>query len=164
MSIPSAIQSKNRADLSQFLIHLTKNGTYGNLEKVTTFKVHGYREVDIPVKAQDSLQKMVVKRKIEARGSFGYYRLKVNMYKYYHNTGYENVFANGYAEPSWLKAVCFSETPLSELKSFYDAVIEKRLAFEKKINTKSMDSLFIKKMCAWPAEILFFMLILAGMI
>jgi hypothetical protein len=131
MTVPNTLQVKNRADLSQFLIHLTKNGTYQHLEPVNEFKVPGFREVDRTVVAKTSLEDMVKSLKIEARGAFGYFRLKINMYRSYPNR-YENVFRNEDADPNWLKAVCFSETPLSELKSFYKAVIEQRNKIEKR--------------------------------
>ncbi|MDZ4661477.1 MAG: abortive infection system antitoxin AbiGi family protein [Pseudomonadota bacterium] len=65
--------------------------------------------------------------RIEARSPFGYFKLKVNLYKSYWN----RVFWNGDAEPSWTHSVCFSETPLSELSGFYQATTRKRNQYQK---------------------------------
>jgi hypothetical protein len=112
----------NRADLSQFLIHLTKDGTY-DFYDAKVGPPPGFERVFRPVRARDSLKDMLTSKKIEVRSPFGYFRLKINMYR----SRFGRVFQNADANPDWMKAVCFSETPLRELKYFYQAVSKKRI-------------------------------------
>jgi hypothetical protein len=116
----------NRADLSQFLIHLTKDGTY-DFYDAKVGPPPGFERVFRPVRARDSLKDMLTSKKIEARSPFGYFRLKINMYR----SRFGRVFQNADANPDWMKAVCFSETPLRELKYFYQAVSKKRNQYRK---------------------------------
>lgn len=116
----------NRADLSQFLIHLTKDGTYSRLDPVPGPPA-GFATTDVTVVARTSLEGIVQARQISARASFGYYALKINKFKPVWN----RVFNNGGADPAWSQCVCFSETPLGELQSFYQAVHNKRNQYKK---------------------------------
>lgn len=116
----------NRADLSQFLIHLTKDGTYPRLDPVHG-PPPGFATIDVTVTAKNSLEDIVRDRRIIARSSFGYYALKINKFKPLWN----RVFDNGGADPAWTQSVCFSETPLSELQGFYQAVHNKRNQYKK---------------------------------
>jgi len=116
----------NRADLSQFLIHLTKEGTYERYQPQPG-PPPGYERVYRTVSAKASLIGMIQIRRIEARSPFGYFKLKINQYRRHLN----RVFFNGGADPDWMKAVCFSEAPLSELKDFYTAVTMKRNRYQK---------------------------------
>lgn len=126
MSINAAPGLMDRADLSQFLIHLTKDGNYEFFDPKPG-PPPGYEKVYRPVRAKQSLIDMLTSSKIEARSPFGYFRLKINMYRSYNG----RVYANGNANPDWIKAVCFSETPLRELSSFYRSVYSKRNQYRK---------------------------------
>lgn len=106
-----------RADLSQFLIHLTKNGTFD----VYNPSGIGYIRAGQTVLAKNSLEHIIRNLKIEARSPFGYFKLKINKQNY----------NNGGVNPNDLKSVCFSETPLSEIKTFYVATIAKRNQYQK---------------------------------
>lgn len=127
MSISSKLQQKNRADLSQFLIHLTKDGTYEEFSYVPGPPIPGFEIIDRAVIAKTSLEEILQNNRIEARGPFGYFKLKINKYR----AKYKKVFYNGDFQPDNIKAVCFSETPLSELSSFYNAVTAKRNKYKK---------------------------------
>lgn len=87
----------------------------------------GYEEIHHSVVAKTSLEDMIKNSKIEARSSFGYFKLKINMFR----PRFDRIFRNEDANPEWMKAVCFSETPLCELKNFYQAVLAKRNKYQK---------------------------------
>lgn len=95
--------------MSNFLVHLTKNGSF---EDYTPFAaVPGH--YDFPrskyVSAKNSLVDILKGLKILARAPFGHFKYQIPMcYK-----------TRGNMPIEWLKGVCFSETPLHELKSFY---------------------------------------------
>ncbi|HEX7673536.1 MAG TPA: hypothetical protein VF412_05165 [Bdellovibrio sp.] len=118
----------NRADLSQFLIHLTKDGAYENWVQVTANGLVGYDASGYTtVAARPSLIDIINTKKIEARSPFGYFKLRINRYR----PSYQRVFVNGGADPAWIKSVCFSETPLKELRNFYQTTVHKRNAYKK---------------------------------
>lgn len=120
VSMPKSSKSinRNRADLSQFLVHLTKNGSYPSY-KVS--KRGGYYFTQVPVQAKVSLDRILATNKIEARSPYGYFKLKISY----------PTKPRGPVQPDWIRSVCFSETPLSELKFFYGAVVAKRNAYKK---------------------------------
>ncbi|WP_374000306.1 hypothetical protein [Bdellovibrio bacteriovorus] len=120
---------QNRADLSQFLVHLTKDGSYENwVPKTVPGGPPGYDIATYPaVRAKNSLIDILNTRTILARSPFGYFKLKINRYR----AQFNQVFVNGHADPNWLMSVCFSEAPLRELRSFYQATIRKRNRYKK---------------------------------
>lgn len=118
MPNPSLNHSRDRSDLSQFLIHLTKNG---NFQAFFPSPTGGYLYRQTMVNAKSSLDQMLLNQKIEARSPFGYFKLKISFPR--QNRGPVN--------PDWIKSVCFSEAPLQELKNFYAAVTSKRNAYQK---------------------------------
>lgn len=118
--------AKDRSDLSQFLIHLTKDGTYEHYDP-NPGPPPGFRKILRSVTAKTSLVDILTNFKIEARSPFGYFKLKINMYR----PNYGRVFLNGSVDPSWLHSVCFSETPLSEIGDFYKATTNKRNQYKK---------------------------------
>ena len=63
MPNPSANQTRDRSDLSQFLIHLTKNGTF---QAFHASRNGGYYFRPTTVNAQTSLNAILANRKIEA--------------------------------------------------------------------------------------------------
>lgn len=122
------LQTQNRADLSQFLIHLTKDGTYEHFQYVQGPPLPGYEIVYRSTKsAKTALEEIIQQSRLEARGPFGFYKLKINKYK----SEYKRVFDNGGFNPDLIKSVCFSEVPLTELKSFYQATTLKRNKYKK---------------------------------
>ncbi len=117
MQNPSTILNTKRADLSNFLIHLTKNGSYS---KYFSSKKGGYYYIKTIVQAEDSLKEIITHSKIEARSPYGYFKLKIS------TPNNEEILA-----PDILKAVCFSEAPLSEIKYFYKKTQHKRNDYQK---------------------------------
>lgn len=116
----------NRADLSQFLVHLTKDGTHEIYNKVNN-PITGYFVTNRTVQARTSLIQILTNKVIEAKSPFGYFKMKVNRQR--HPGG--PVWNNGGLDPAWLMSVCFSETPLKELRHFYTAVVAKRNRYKK---------------------------------
>ncbi|MBI4405016.1 MAG: hypothetical protein HY537_12710 [Deltaproteobacteria bacterium] len=122
MAKPLSILTKDRADLSQFLVHLTRNGSY---EVYTDLGNNRYtwKNSDI-IKADDSLKRILTNQpnpSIEARSPLGYFKFKID-------TRWKN---RGGVSPKWIKCVCFSEAPLLELKHFYKATVRKRNEYKK---------------------------------
>ena len=119
-------QVRNRADLSHFLVHLTKNGDYEDLRVF-----HGdpsvYEKVNCTVEAKGALEKIIADLKIKAYSSFGYFKMKINMYR----PCWDRIFNNGDADPNWMQAVCFSEAPLSELNTFCKLAKSKKNQYQK---------------------------------
>ena len=126
MSTPNMLQVRNRADLSHFLVHLTKNGDYEDL-RVFRDDPSGYEQVNCSVEAKGSLEKIIGDLKIRAYSSFGYFKIKVNMYRPHLG----KVYDNGGGDPNWMKAVCFSEAPLSELNTFCKLARSKKNQYQK---------------------------------
>jgi len=118
MPNPQQPLTKNRSDLSQFLIHLTKEGRY---RRYYPGWVRGHRYNDVIVRAEPSLQRILANQVIEARSPYGYFKLKID---------YPTQVRGG-VDPAWVKSVCFSESPLSEIKHFYEAVVVKRNEYKK---------------------------------
>lgn len=110
----------NRADLSQFLIHLTKDGGFSEFTPYS----NGFRFNEQMVRAEASLERILQTTpnpQILARSPYGYFKMKID----YPST------PRGGVNPDWIKSVCFSETPLQEIRSFYQAVAAKRNQYKK---------------------------------
>lgn len=119
MAKPAELLTRDRADLSQFLIHLTRNGVY---ERYIDLGGGRYTwENSDRIQAEDSLRGILGSCHIEARSPLGYFKFKVNTRKQ----------DRGGVLPSWIKCVCFSETPLHELRHFYRATVRKRNEYQK---------------------------------
>jgi hypothetical protein len=105
---------KNRSDLSNFVIHLTKNGSFETWKEMTYYSGHFLFKDSEILKAEDSLRGILAGTSpiILARSPFSIFKM-IGI-----NTG-KTVKKN--IHPDALKAVCFSETPLRELSSFYKA-------------------------------------------
>ncbi|MDB5037778.1 MAG: hypothetical protein JWQ35_1306 [Bacteriovoracaceae bacterium] len=107
---------KKRSDLSNFLIHLTKNGSYEAWREMDSSNYAG-RYLYGPsetIMAEDSLRKILTSPSptLLARSPFGVFKvIGINVSK---NRKLD-------IPPEWLMSVCFSETPLRELPSFYRA-------------------------------------------
>lgn len=106
---PAQNITKNRADLSQFLIHLTKNGSFRIFKPFPPNPAHYLFEDGETVEAKPSLKNILNQSAILARTPFGHFQFQIPV-------GYK---PRGMMPLEWLQSVCFSETPLSELKAFY---------------------------------------------
>ncbi len=108
---PSKNITKNRADLSQFLIHLTKNGSFRIYEPFNKNPGHYLFKGGDTVEAKDSLIKIIQQGRLLARSPFGHFQFEIPV-------GYNS---KSMMPLEWLMSVCFSEAPLSELSSFYES-------------------------------------------
>lgn len=126
MSANAVKTTIGRRDLSQFLIHLTKVGNYEHFTPIPG-KIVGFEKAWRPVTAKASLEEIFKNKKIEARSPFGYFKLKINMYR----PPFGRSFFNGGVDPAELYSVCFSETPLRELADFYRTTTSKRNQYQK---------------------------------
>jgi hypothetical protein len=120
IAMPLAPQqlTKNRADLSQFLIHLTKDGRY---KRYIPSNKGGFYYRERIVRAEHSLKTIIGNQRLEARSPYGYFKLKID---------YPSQVRGG-IDPSWVNSVCFSESPLCEIKHFYQATVAKRNEYKK---------------------------------
>lgn len=114
---------QKRGDLSQFLIHLTRTGPL-TLRK----DVHPNLIQDLMVNrtAYDRLKSLLTVKKIKALSPFGYFQHKVPLA--YPNGSVLNKNSN--VIRSWLKAVCFTETPLDHIYIQTQPIAGRSLHFE----------------------------------
>jgi hypothetical protein len=112
-----------RQDLSQFLIHLTRTGPvtfrkdiFPQLTQDTTF----HRT------AKQRLEQLLTGKKILAISPFGYFHYKVPItYSNGHTTN-----PNSNVKRDWLKAACFTETPLDHIHIQTQPIMGRNLNFE----------------------------------
>lgn len=114
---------QKRGDLSQFLIHLTRTGAL-TLRK----DVHPHLMQDLIINrtAHERLKNLLTAKKIKALSPFGYFQHKVPIaYQggYVHNK-------NSNVVRSWLKATCFTETPLEHIYIQTQPIEGRNLHFE----------------------------------
>ncbi len=116
---PLELLRKGRSDLSNFLIHLTKNGSFELWRDYRPKQGHFLFGESETLNAARSLVEILGGNPptLLARAPFGIFKLTGI------NTG-KNVKMN--IPVAWLRSVCFSETPLRELKSFYRATQEEK--------------------------------------
>lgn len=116
---PLELFRKNRLDLSNFLIHLTKNGSYEHWEEMTHYKGHYLFKNSETINAEKSLISILKANPptLLARSPFGIFKV-IGL-----NVGKKTKMD---IPLEWLKCACFSETPLRELKSFYTATQDQR--------------------------------------
>lgn len=126
MSVEAVKTMIDRRDLSQFLIHLTKDGNYEHFA-AKAGNPPGFEKTFRTVSAKASLVEIFRNKRIEARSPFGYFKLKIDMYRPYFGRSY----FNGGVNPADLFSVCFSETPLRELSDFYRTTTSKRNQYQK---------------------------------
>lgn len=113
-----------RNDLSPFLIHLTRTGT------VTVRKdIFPQLQQDQIVyrTARDRLERLVTARSIKAISPFGYFHYKVPIPRRF---GFGTTNPGSNVQRQWLKAVCFTETPLDHIQIQMQTILGRQLHFE----------------------------------
>lgn len=105
-----------RSDLSNFLTHLTRLGTYDKRTLYTgSSPVRGYAYSKAPTDtAKTALEKILTDQSgpiLRARSPFGRFKKMINLPKTF----------RGGVELDWLRSVCFSETPFSQIHKHYRA-------------------------------------------
>jgi hypothetical protein len=108
---PSENVTQSRADLSQFLIHLTRTGSFQIYEPFRRNPGHYLFHGGDTQTAKAALTSILSEGTIRARAPFGHFKFQIPV-------GYQS---RGMMPLEWLQCVCFSETPISELRSFYKA-------------------------------------------
>jgi len=119
MTNPLDFFRKGRSDLSNFLIHLTKDGTFEEWRSADYIPDSFFFGSSTTLKARDSLEAVLkgAPPTLLARAPFGIFKL-IGI-----NAGRKTKKG---IHPDWLKCVCFSETPLHELAGFYKATQDPR--------------------------------------
>jgi len=112
-----------RGDLSQFLIHLTRTGPV-TIRKDIFPQLNSDQIVNHTAKQR--LERLIKAKQIKAISSFGYFHYKV-----------PKTYPNGYTHNAqscvvrqWLKAVCFTETPLDHIHIQTQPILGRNLHFE----------------------------------
>ena len=112
---------ERRGDLSQFLIHLTRTGDL-KLDK----DIHGLSQDSVvQVSARQSLESIIRSRRIEARTAFGYFNYKVP----FKRANGVVLNQNSNVRRDWLRAACFTETPLDHVHLQMQEIYGRQLHF-----------------------------------
>ncbi len=110
-----------RGDLSDFLFHLTRSGQFRWDKDLYSRD----RDDFGPITAKQSLISIIQQRRIEARSPFGYFNYKVRL-----NRGNKVLNQHSQVQREWLRAVCFSETPLDHVKLQTKTILGRALHFQ----------------------------------
>jgi hypothetical protein len=112
-----------RDDLSPFLIHLTRTGT---VKLRTDVLPHITADKSLYRTAKDRLERVLATKKIVAISPFGYFNYKVPQ-------TYPSGFTSNRAskvQRQWLRAACFTETPLDHIHIQTQPILGRNLHFE----------------------------------
>lgn len=113
---------EKRGDLSQFLIHLTRTGDLKLAKDIYSLP----RDQVVQIGAKASLEAIIKTRRIEARSAFGYFTYKVPMVRY----DGRKLNPNSLVKRDWLRAACFTETPLDHIYLQTQKIYGRQLHFE----------------------------------
>ena len=111
-----------RQDLSQFLVHLTRSGTWRQWKDIYNLRSDNYPTLS----PRGSLEDILKLGKIEARSPFGYFNFKVKMTTW---SG-QVLNQNSGVQRSWLQSVCFTETPVDFVQLQFQEIYGRSLQFE----------------------------------
>ena len=103
------------------MVHFTRDGTF---DKFIDGGDGRYRYTAQIVRAENEFKailNMKPKPMIRAQSPVGCFKYRINV---------KNRDQGG-VKPDWIKAVCFSETPIAELSSFYQATTQRRNEYRK---------------------------------
>jgi hypothetical protein len=113
---------RQRGDLSEFLVHMTRSGSLKKFKDLYSLE----NDDLVSIVGKDSLIDIIKSLRIEARSPFGYFNYLV---KYTRADGSQkNVTSK--VQRDWLKAVCFTETPINHVHLQTKKIIGRRLHFE----------------------------------
>ena len=91
-----------RSDLSPFLFHLTRDGSWASYQNFETLDGKTLHTLN----AKSSLEAILQASKIEARAGYGFF---------YHMVPWRGANPQSNVRRDWLRAVCFTETPLDDV-------------------------------------------------
>lgn len=113
---------ERRNDLSPFLIHLTRSGDFKRAKDLYSLPKDDWGPID----ARTGLASIIQNRRIEARSAFGYFNFKI---KYTRPDG-RVLNPNSQIKRDWLKAVCFTETPIDHVHLQTKEIYGRQLSFQ----------------------------------
>jgi hypothetical protein len=114
---------EGRGDLSPFLVHLTRTGKVKLWADIYEgIKSDDYRSID----AKTCLQRIIETSTIKAVSPFGYFQYKVPIVR----RGYLPKNAQSKVKRSWLRSVCFTETPIDHVHFQMEKIEGRSLAFQ----------------------------------
>lgn len=116
------IQMRN--DLSPFLFHLTRSGRVKIRKDIFP---HLTQDQDENYTAKQRLDLILQTKRIKALSSFGYFHYKV---PYVNQYGRRTSNPSSNVDRRWLKAVCFTETPLDYIYIQTQPIVGRTLHFE----------------------------------
>jgi hypothetical protein len=123
MALTQAQVLQLRNDLSPFLFHLTRTGPV-LIRKDIFPQIQGNQMLHRT--AKDRLERILNSKTIRAASPFGYFHYKVPIPK--NNGVTTNPGSN--VQRQWLKAVCFTETPLDHIQIQMQQIAGRKLHFE----------------------------------
>lgn len=113
---------EKRGDLSQFLIHLTRSGDLKLDKDIYSLP----QDKLVQIKAKGSLEAIIQSRRVEAKSDFGYFKYTVPLKRA--NGTVKN--PNSLVQRDWLRAACFTETPLDHVYLQMQTIQGRHLHFE----------------------------------
>ncbi len=111
-----------RGDLSQFLIHLTRSGILKLDKDLYSLKADN----TIEITAKISLEEVIKSKRIEARSAFGFFNYSVPLKRADGSVKNEKSLV----KRDWLRATCFTETPIDHIALQTNQIVGRRLHFE----------------------------------
>lgn len=111
-----------RGDLSQFLIHLTRSGILKLDKDLYSLPLDDTQKIT----AKTSLELIIRSKRIEAKSAFGYFNYTVPLQRRDGTTKNHNSLVRR----DWLRASCFTETPLDHIHLLTNKIIGRQLQFE----------------------------------
>jgi len=111
-----------RGDLSQFLIHLTRSGVLKLDKDLYSLDTDDTKEIA----AKTSLEDIIKAKRIEARSAFGFFNYTVPFKRADGSVKNEE----SQVKRDWLRATCFTETPIDHISLQTYKISGRRLHFE----------------------------------
>lgn len=108
--------------MSQFLFHLTRSGDLKKSKDLYSLP----KDDLVPLDACGSLEAIIQNRRIEARSAFGYFNFKIR----YSRADGRVLDPNSQIKRDWLKAVCFTETPIDHIHLQSEEINGRQLKFQ----------------------------------
>lgn len=111
-----------RGDLSQFLIHLTRSGILKLDKDLYSLDADDTKEIT----AKTCLEEIIKSKRIEARSAFGFFNYSVPFKRADGSVKNES----SHVKRDWLRATCFTETPIDHIALQTYQIYGRRLHFE----------------------------------
>lgn len=111
-----------RGDLSQFLIHLTRSGILKLDKDLYSLPLDNTQKIS----AKTSLELIIQSKRIEAKSAFGYFNYSVPFQR--KDGTIKN--QNSLVRRDWLRASCFTETPLDHIHLLINKIYGRQQQFE----------------------------------